>query len=208
MAWVRFDPGFTQHRKRIDAGPVASWMWVSSVDYCVLHMTDGLLPESAVPSLVPGLANRTRGAAVHALIESHAWEVRSGGYFVHAFLEYQDSADEVRRQREAGKARARRSRDRGRGNAERSGERHAERSAHVQENVRDSAVLSCAVPPLRSPQDTNGLDLNGYARDAFRTDCPDPTWRGRCVVPEHPGPKPILHRCPFHESQGRLHAAT
>jgi hypothetical protein len=117
-------------------------------------MTDGVMPESAVPSLMPGLANRSRGAAVMALLKTGAWERRAGGYLVHAFLEYQDSAETVRRQREAGKARARRSRvSRGTFTA-RSPERHAARSPDVRDAV-DSAVESKAtttpLPPLVAP---------------------------------------------------------
>src|SRR5215470_3465502 len=45
------------------------------------------------------------------------------------------------------------------------------------------------------------LDSNGFERSAFRRDCPDPTWRGRCVIPDHPGPKPIVHQCPYHAAE-------
>src|SRR5689334_22613412 len=112
MSWVRFDPGFTRNRKRLDASPTANWLWISSVDYCVQHLTDGFLPDTAVSSLVPSLGNRARGACVEELLQVRAWERRDNGYLVHAFLEYQDSAEHVRKQREAGKERAKRFRER------------------------------------------------------------------------------------------------
>src|SRR5262249_13922645 len=33
---------------------------------------------------------------------------------------------------------------------------------------------------------------------AFRHDCPDERWRGRCVRPDVEGPKPVVKQCPAH----------
>jgi hypothetical protein len=230
MAWVRFDPGFTRGKKRLKVGASANWLWVCSVDYGVQHMTDGQLPAEAVPGLVPGLRGPALKAAIEALLGVGAWKRSGNDYIVHAFLEYQESADEVRSQREAGKARARRSRERGLGNAARAANpsgRNAERAANagaVTPNVRDSAVLSCpgspptvppstatgqAVPlPTRDPRSPTGA----FPPECFRTDCPDKAWHGRCVdqayAAAHPGAYPVqlstglAKQCPAHRPAG------
>lgn len=131
MAWVRFDPGFTQHRKRIEAGFTSNWVWISSVDYCVLHMTDGFLPDAAVPGLMVGLPNRTRGAVLKALLDTNSWERRPDGYLVHGFDEHQDSREDVERVRAAGRQRARAWRDRQANNAERTPLPNVERTPLV-----------------------------------------------------------------------------
>jgi hypothetical protein len=111
MAWVRFDPGFTRHKKRLKAGPIANWLWVASTDYCVEHLTDGILPREVVPTLIPGIPARQLRDAISTLLDQRSWEDHPDGYLVHDFLDYQESSSEVRRQRAAGRERAKRFRN-------------------------------------------------------------------------------------------------
>ena len=212
MAWVRFDPGFTRHKKRLKVGASTNWLWVCSVDYCVQHLTDGHLPKEALPGLVPSLRGPALKAAVDQLLTVGAWEKNGSDYTVHAFLDYQESADQVRRAREAGKQRARRSRERGGSNAERAA--NVQRTSRVTNAnpVHDSAVLSSAVtppmvPPRRGPHPTT-LTPDGFSRAAFRQDCPDPDWHGRCVIPDAPGPKPRVVQCPHHAALAKTSASS
>lgn len=230
MAWVRFDPGFTRHKKRLKAGPIANWLWVASVDYCVEHLTDGRLPRGSCSALVAGVSRSALGRAVKRLLDVRAWERDGEDYIVHDFLEYQVSRKEVKRSREAGKERARKFR-----------EKHVISTvSHGVANVlvTEPAVLTCPDikadasrnalrPPTYDPTDpgsfaaflasqhppdpakpynwrtpsTIGNDWREYPRDAFRFDCPEVKWRGRCVRPDFEGPKPAdVRQCPAHRA--------
>lgn len=165
MAYVRFEPGFSRHPKRLKEGPVAAWLWACSVDYCVEHLTDGFLIAEAVPSLVPGLSKRERERCVSALLDTKAWELSPGGYQVHDFGHHQVSATEVRADRDAGKRRARAWRD-----AKRTGERAPLRPAHEQGTYETSSSDTKRHEATRSRKATT----------------PDPNTED-CPAPETPG---------------------
>lgn len=124
MAWVRFDPGFSRHKKRLRSTIAMNWLWVCGMDYAVEHMTDGFLPKEVIGTLSPLIQGRLLKDTVAGLVRLNAWKEHEDGYLIHDFLEYQEAAAEVRRQREAGKQRAR---DWRRG-------RNGERTPHVQAN--------------------------------------------------------------------------
>jgi hypothetical protein len=107
MAWVHFDPGFSHHPKRLECSETANWLWVRSVDYCREHNTDGVISEQVARKLLPNLHRNRYARARDALLRAHSWEHKRGALIVHDFLVYQDSADDVRKQREAGKTRVR-----------------------------------------------------------------------------------------------------
>jgi hypothetical protein len=221
MAWVRFDPGFTRHKKRLKAGPIANWLWVASTDYCVEHLTDGILPREVVPTLIPGIPARQLRDAISTLLDQRSWEDHPDGYLVHDFLDYQESSSEVRRQRAAGRERAKRFR-----NASSNVGRNALRTPLLTPNVRreshDSAVLSCtkeeSAPhngertalreagepppdpsrPYRWPNPGGyGPRWEKYPHEAMHFDCPEGKWRGRCMkadrLAEFPGAKQCAH---------------
>jgi hypothetical protein len=73
MATAKFDDGITSNPKIIAAGPVASWLWFSSVLYCRRGLTDGLILRIVVPSLVIGLKSPRTHAA--KLVEVGLWDV-------------------------------------------------------------------------------------------------------------------------------------
>src|SRR5262245_51396442 len=125
MAWVRFDPGFTRHKKRLKSSLAMNWLWVCGVDYAVEHLTDGHLPREALSTLSPLVQGRALRDATDALVTVGAWTSDAEGYLIHHFLDYQPSAADVRQQREAGKQRARDWRSR------RNGERTANDEANV-----------------------------------------------------------------------------
>jgi hypothetical protein len=151
MAWVRFDPGFSRHRKRLKAGPVANWLWVCAIDYCVEHLTDGVLPGEAADTLIPGLPATQRKAAIERLMSLGAIVRHGDDYLVHDFLVYQESAAEVRRQREAGRERARHSRAKRQGYTPERAPNVPGTSAERAPSVRNSPVLSCPDTPPTPP---------------------------------------------------------
>ena len=51
MVWLRIDDQIAHHPKFIDAGPIASWLWLCGNTYCNKYLTDGFIRESALPTL-------------------------------------------------------------------------------------------------------------------------------------------------------------
>jgi hypothetical protein len=107
MAWVHFEPGFSGHPKRLACDEIANWLWVKSVDYCRIHNTDGVIAEEVARQLLPHLHRNRYARARAALLKCTSWERKRGALIVHDFLHYQDSAEEIREQREASKQRVR-----------------------------------------------------------------------------------------------------
>lgn len=233
MSWGRLDDSSADHPKFERLAELltpleamaADGLWRRALAASLKHGTDGFLPRSLVLKLCVGVRSALALRLADALVKARKrtatgestyglWEERDGGYQIHDFDQYNRTANDD------AEIKAKRA-ESGRIGGLRSGEARRQASASSKREANAKGVASEATNPVPSRSKTyplleanassNGLPnltLDGYARDAFRTDCPDPTWRGRCVVPEHPGPKPILHRCPFHEGQGRLHAAT
>lgn len=98
MSWVRLDDQFTTHPKVVRAGDMAAWLWVCGLTYCAQHNTDGFIPAEAVPRL-SGL--KSTKPLVSKLLEVGLWETKEGGYFVHDYLDWQPSAEEVKERKEA-----------------------------------------------------------------------------------------------------------
>lgn len=98
MAWVRLADDFPDHPKVVRAGPLAAWLYVCGLSYANRYATDGFIPSAQVRRLadVPdseSLAER--------LVESGLWELAEDGFQIHDYRDYQPSADEVKREREA-----------------------------------------------------------------------------------------------------------
>src|SRR5262245_46309499 len=105
MSYCRFVPGFSRHPKRLKSGPISSWLWVCSVDYCLEHLTDGFLDEVAVPALCANITGSALSRAVKNLVAVGSWEPVQGGYIVHDYLRHNPSKKEVEAEREASRQR-------------------------------------------------------------------------------------------------------
>jgi hypothetical protein len=122
MPWIKVDDQIAHHPKFMAAGAAASWLWVCGQSYCARYLTDGFVPESALPTL----GNVTNPKAhAQTLVRVGLWEPTEGGYRVHDYLQFQPSradVEERRRQRanagrkgglRSGHTRSRGARDRG-----------------------------------------------------------------------------------------------
>jgi hypothetical protein len=99
MPWIKVDDQIAHHPKFMAAGAVASWLWVCGQSYCARYLTDGFVPESALPTL----GNVTNPKAhAQTLVRVGLWDRAEGGYRVHDYLQFQPSradVEERRRQR-------------------------------------------------------------------------------------------------------------
>jgi hypothetical protein len=115
MAWVRLDDGFPDHPKAVQAGPLACWLYVCSLAYANRYLTDGFIPDRQIARLI----DAKKPAALAAILVSVGlWEEIEGGYRIHDYLDYQPSAEKVKKERGHNAERQARWRDR---NAESNG---------------------------------------------------------------------------------------
>jgi hypothetical protein len=107
VSWCRFVPGFSRHPKRIKSGPISSWLWICSVDYCTEHLTDGWIDESAVPYLCASITGSALKRAIENLVSIGSWERFAGGFRVHDYLRHNLSKTQVEQDREQARTRYR-----------------------------------------------------------------------------------------------------
>lgn len=109
MGWARFDDGYTDNPKILDAGPWAELLDMRAIIYCARMETDGLITRSALKRIGHGIPRTAE--RVNALLEVGRWTVNDGGgYLVHDFLKFNPSKAEKEAQRAAGRERVRKHR--------------------------------------------------------------------------------------------------
>lgn len=158
MAWVRLDDGFPDHPKAVQAGPMACWLFVCGIAYANRYLTDGFIPERQLSRLIEA---KKPAALAAILVDVGLWEVTDGGFLIHDYLDYQTSAEKVKKERSSNAERQARWRDR---NAESNG---------VTDGVTNDAVTPA---PIKNPNnnltvgadapqsDTKPLPKNGPAQ--------------------------------------------
>lgn len=95
--WSKLDDGFPDHPKVVEAGPLASWLYVCGLCYCNRYLTDGFIPVGQVRRLADVadalmLADR--------LVEVGLWEEVEGGFAIHDFHDLNMTAEEAKERRE------------------------------------------------------------------------------------------------------------
>lgn len=97
MAWAKLDDGFADHPKVIEAGPLASWLFVCGLTYCARQLTDGFIPAGQIRKLAD--VDNAKELA-QTLVSVGLWEECDGGYMIHDYLEYNPSRERVLATRE------------------------------------------------------------------------------------------------------------
>lgn len=95
MAWFRMDDGVTFHRKTLAAGNEAFGAWARMGTHSSAQLADGFIDEPAA-LLIAG-----RKAVIERLLTVAFLERVEGGYLIHDFLDYNPTAAEVLKTREA-----------------------------------------------------------------------------------------------------------
>ena len=111
MAWAKLDDGLWCNEKLWSVSVHARWLYVAAISWSVDNLTDGYVPVHAAVYV-----SRSRRAPSWAreLLAARLWSAVDGGYLIHDFHEYNDSAEQVKQRRKkwAGmKASARAARD-------------------------------------------------------------------------------------------------
>lgn len=85
MSWVTLDDAAPLHRKQLEAGPAACWMWTCGLAYCDRQEAkDGFIPDAMVKLLYPKLGKKE----AEILVRVGLWTVVQGGYQVHDYQEW------------------------------------------------------------------------------------------------------------------------
>jgi hypothetical protein len=100
MPWARFDDRFHSNRKvrrAWKASPSSVGLFAMAITYSAGEMLDGFVPEEFVEQQFR--RDRDERAAVDALLDASLWERREGGFFIPAFLEFNESRQQVEARR-------------------------------------------------------------------------------------------------------------
>lgn len=96
MAWVRIDDHIDEHPKIQAAGPLGLALFVSGLAYCNRNRTDGFIPASKAAVL---LGPSGAGQVIAALVAAGLWRRVDGGFWVHDYLDYQLSREQIEKER-------------------------------------------------------------------------------------------------------------
>lgn len=99
--------GVRTHPKVLKAGAEAAWLWVAAIDYSRSNLLDGFVPHAALMTLGVFRTPPAKLALVLVSPDVGLFEQAEGGYRVHDFLAFNDSAAEVKAKRDRDSARKR-----------------------------------------------------------------------------------------------------
>ena len=161
MTWFKVDDSFHSHPKVLATPPAALGLWVVAGAWSSAHLTDGVVPDRALPLLLPDSAKLARD-----LVTAGLWIRVRGGYKFHDWIMYQPTSSDVRRLRairaEAGR---------------KGGLSSANGTSKTQANAQAVASPVLQPPALSS---TRKAGPRARASPAPRDPNPKPAWCGYC----------------------------
>lgn len=104
MPWFMVDDGFWSHPKTLQLSDGAQALWMRAGSWSMKHLTDGFIPDFALPilSAKPRFVNELRTVSLWFRVED--------GYQFHDWKRYQRSRADIEEEREKNAERKRRSR--------------------------------------------------------------------------------------------------
>lgn len=107
MPWVRLDENAMDHPKFLALTDGAWRLWCEGQTYCQKHLTDGVIPASALRGFRYYSPARVKNlTAILVPGKGPCWHLDDhGSYLVHDFADWNDSRDEVLKARKDGKER-------------------------------------------------------------------------------------------------------
>lgn len=152
--YIKVDQSLGDHRRSLDLSPkhylAALGLHVLGIGYCDRMRSDGYIPDA----IVPRIGGTSCKAALAELVRVGFWETTDGGYQIHDYLDWQDSASELDAKREQAQMAANKSWD-ARRNANGKAKRNAKRIAS------GSASGNAPEPNHTEPEDSlTGVSLS------------------------------------------------
>lgn len=133
MTWFKVDDSFHSHPKVLAADAAALGLWVVAGAWCSANLTDGFVPDYAIPRLLPDAAQ-----LADKLVTCRLWKRTKGGYQFHDWGDYNPNSSDVQKERDAARERMRNLRAKRKG-AGQPGKRSPEQPANVRENFAGSS---------------------------------------------------------------------
>lgn len=99
VTWVRIDQDFADHPKVLAVGPLGGMLQVRALCYCARHLTDGFVPERALPTLTADM-DLGADAMRDIMVGAGLWDPADGGFQIHDYLTYNPSREIVLAERE------------------------------------------------------------------------------------------------------------
>lgn len=161
MTWVKLDDNFTDHPKVDALSDAAFRLHVAALCYCNRHLTDGFVPAAALGKLTP---HARPGLSASELVAKGTWFEAQGGFQVHDYLDFQESAEQVKARRKDDADRKREARKKGRSPAA-----TANGPARRPPGLRPDSVSDSAPESGRTPHRTSAPESG---QESTR---PDPT---------------------------------
>ena len=168
MSWAKFSDSTPHSLKLRRAGTDASMLWFSAVCWCNEHLTDGAIPRDLIVDVWRPLGEAfdyetaVAKCVEHGLILDHGDE-----YEIHDFLEFNMSANEVKKRRKSAAKRASKSRKARASAQKETGNGQGQRAAHVQRTSRVSHSAralpdnhACAPPSRPVPSRSRPVRTN------------------------------------------------
>lgn len=110
MSWFKTDDTLHGHPKARRAGLASIGLWTLAGSHCMAYKTDGFVPEWFAHQFPQG--RKLADELVRVGLWHNAIQEGEPGYQFHDWLDYQQSSDEIERDRERNRERQREYRER------------------------------------------------------------------------------------------------
>ncbi len=97
MAWIRLDDQIAHHPKVLKVG-LSAWLYVGCIAFAQRFLTDGFIPDDAIPTLCGGVEKPI--LHIRKLVGAGLLERKKDGYQIHDYLDFNESAIDVKKRRE------------------------------------------------------------------------------------------------------------
>ena len=97
--WIKIMNSLPAHPKAIRAGAAAMWLHISALCYSNEHLLDGRVDRAMLPAIAVGVPKAEQ--LVRRLVDVGLWDVAEDGWQIHDYEQYQRSANEIRKRRDA-----------------------------------------------------------------------------------------------------------
>jgi hypothetical protein len=102
VTWFKVDDSFHSHPKVLATSPAALGLWVVAGAWCGANLTDGFVPDYALPRLIPDSAELAA-----ELVRTGLWKKVKSGHRFHDWNDYNPNSSDVKKDRDAARERMR-----------------------------------------------------------------------------------------------------
>ena len=161
MSWVKLDDQIFGHPKILRAGKDARDVFLVALTYCASQLTDGFIPEGALPMIGAQAIVDSIKDCTERLVSVNLWEAVPGGYLVHDYLDYQPSGEQKRHERQQNAKRQATYKERHKGESKPQKKSSRKASGNAVTNAVTNGVTNGRVTPAPYPYPFKGDPISG-----------------------------------------------